>query len=103
MHQPSQPDNGQTPTPAPVPPKELDQRAKRQDRRNSVVDRRVGLDRREPSSTDAAYTGTERRSSTERRETSGLERRRGPGRRRRDGRKAPGEGESTAGRFRFLM
>ena len=103
MHQPSQPDNGQTPTPAPVPPKELDQRAKRQDRRNSVVDRRVGLDRREPSSTDAAYTGTERRSSTERRETSGLERRRGPGRRRSDDRKAAEEGEMTAEQFEFCM
>jgi hypothetical protein len=70
------------------------------DRRESVVDRRMGLDRREE---DAAFEGTERRTKSERRNDTGLERRRGPGRRRSDDRKAAEEGEMTAEQFEFCM
>src|SRR5215212_5967648 len=55
------------------------------DRRKSVLDRRVGTDRRQMSRDQAGYSGPERRVA-ERRESTGLERRRGPGRRRSDDR-----------------
>jgi hypothetical protein len=58
------------------------------DRRQSVVDRRSGLDRRragEPA------------------EETRLERRRGPGRRRSDFRRAAEEGEMTQEQFMFIM
>jgi hypothetical protein len=58
------------------------------DRRQSVVDRRSGLDRRQTG--EAA------------RETR-LERRRGPGRRRSDFRRAAEEGEMTQEQFMFIM
>jgi hypothetical protein len=81
---------------------EAERRAQEEDRRNSVVDRRAGLDRRQQSADEAAYTGPERRTDTERRDT-GLERRRGPGRRRSDDRKAAEEGEMTVEQFEFVM
>ena len=89
--QPSAGATGQTPAP------------RGPDRRNSVVDRRTGADRRQQSSADVGYTGPERRSATERRSSTGLERRRGPGRRRSDDRKAAEEGEMTAEQFEFCM
>src|SRR5688572_6919277 len=72
----------------PVPPKELEQRVPGPDRRTSVVDRRVGMDRRQQSSEANGYSGPERRVAKADRRDSGLERRRGPGRRRSDDRKA---------------
>lgn len=72
------------------------------DRRQTVVDRRSGLDRRTKDRTASGYTGPERRVA-ERRADSGLERRRGPGRRRSDDRKAAEEGEMTAEQFEFVM
>ena len=72
------------------------------DRRQSVVDRRAGTDRRQQASEDAGYTGPERRVA-DRRSGTGLERRRGPGRRRSDDRKAAEEGEMTAEQFEFCM
>lgn len=81
---------------------EAERRAEGEDRRNSVVDRRAGLDRRQQSADEAAYTGPERRTESDRRDT-GLERRRGPGRRRSDDRKAAEEGEMTAEQFEFVM
>lgn len=73
------------------------------DRRNSVVDRRAGLDRRQLSREASGYAGAERRSGVERRADTGLERRRGPGRRRSDDRKAAEEGEMTTEQFEFCM
>ena len=90
----------------PVPPKELEQRGGEQgaDRRQSVVDRRAGLDRRQRTRDESGYTGPERRvASNDRRDTTGLERRRGPGRRRSDDRKAAEEGEMTNEQFEFCM
>ena len=81
---------------------EAERRAQGEDRRNSVVDRRAGLDRRQQSADEATYTGPERRTESDRRDT-GLERRRGPGRRRSDDRKAAEEGEMTAEQFEFVM
>jgi hypothetical protein len=71
------------------------------DRRQSVVDRRSGLDRRNEVD-DGEFEGTERREK-DRRSSTGLERRRGPGRRRTDDRKAAEEGEMTAEQFEFVM
>jgi len=73
------------------------------DRRESVVDRRAGLDRRQATAEESGYTGPERRAATERRENTGLERRRGPGRSRSDDRKSAEEGEMTAEQFEFVM
>lgn len=73
------------------------------DRRETVVDRRSGADRRQLSIEESNYKGSERRSGTERRASTGLERRRGPGRRRSDDRKAAEEGEMTAEQFEFCM
>ena len=74
-------------------------------RRQSVVDRRIGVDRRNRSAEESGYTGPERRSaaSAERRADTGLERRRGPGRRRSDDRKSAEEGEMTDEQFEFCM
>ena len=72
------------------------------DRRESVVDRRAGLDRRQQSREESGYDGPERRVG-DRRSVTGLERRRGPGRRRSDDRKAAEEGEMTAEQFEFVM
>ena len=73
------------------------------DRRQSVVDRRTGADRRQQTRAESGYAGPERRSGSERRSGTGLERRRGPGRRRSDDRKAAEEGEMTAEQFEFCM
>ena len=88
-------------------------------RRQSVVDRRVGMDRRQMSAEESDYTGPERRvaddrrddtglerrrvASDDRREDTGLERRRGPGRRRSDDRRSAEEGEMNAEQFEFVM
>jgi hypothetical protein len=73
-------------------------------RRQSVVDRRAGVERRQMTREQSGYTGPERRVATgERREDTGLERRRGPGRRRSDDRKAAEEGEMTNEQFEFCM
>jgi hypothetical protein len=74
------------------------------DRRQNVVDRRTGVDRRTRTREESGYTGPERRVATsDRRSTTGLERRRGPGRRRSDDRKAAEEGEMTPEQFEFVM
>src|SRR5688572_1324409 len=72
------------------------------DRRQSVVDRRSGLERRQASAEEADFEGPERRIA-ERRAGTGLERRRGPGRRRSDDRRSAEEGEMTAEQFEFVM
>ena len=72
------------------------------ERRETVVDRRVGLDRRQKNAEEAGYGGPERREAEDRRDT-GLERRRGPGRRRNDDRRSAEEGEMTAEQFEFVM
>lgn len=83
---------------------EVEQRAQGPDRRQSVVDRRSGLERRKQSREESGYTGNERRvAKADRRENTGLERRRGPGRRRSDDRKAAEEGEMTNEQFEFCM
>ena len=81
---------------------EAERREEGPDRRNSVVDRRAGLDRRQQPTDESGYDGAERRTGADRRDT-GLERRRGPGRRRSDDRKAAEEGEMTAEQFEFVM
>lgn len=73
------------------------------DRRQSVIDRRSGTERRVKTRAESDYNGPERRSGEDRRETTGLERRRGPGRRRTDDRKAAEEGEMTTEQFEFVM
>jgi hypothetical protein len=73
------------------------------DRRESVIDRRSGIDRRQMTIEQSGYGGEERRSGIERRAKTGLERRRGPGRRRSDDRKAAEEGEMTSEQFEFCM
>lgn len=70
------------------------------DRRETVVDRRSGLDRRQRTAEESGYTGPERRMGDRR---TGLERRRGPGRRRSDDRRSAEEGEMTAEQFEFIM
>lgn len=70
------------------------------DRRQSVVDRRGGADRRQKSSAQSGYAGPERRAADRR---TGLERRRGPGRRLSDVRKSAEEGELTPEQFEFVM
>ena len=89
----------------PNPPKELEQRHPQgPDRRETVVDRRAGLERRQKTRDAAGYTGPERRvAASDRRDNTGLERRRGPGRRRSDDRKAAEEGEMTNEQFEFCM
>lgn len=73
------------------------------DRRESVVDRRAGTDRRHKTAAESGYTGPERRKAEDRREDTGLERRRGPGRRRNDDRRSAEEGEMTPEQFEFVM
>ncbi|HEV2296052.1 MAG TPA: hypothetical protein VGR35_19565 [Tepidisphaeraceae bacterium] len=73
------------------------------DRRQSVVDRRGGLARRQASAEEAGYRGPDRRVVEDRRSDSGLERRRGPGRRRSDDRRSAEEGEMSAEQFEFVM
>jgi hypothetical protein len=93
---------GQPSSPAPEAQTQPETAARGPDRRQSVVDRRSGVERRQQSSDEAGYTGPERRVA-ERRSNTGLERRRGPGRRRTDERKSAEEGEMTAEQFEFVM
>jgi hypothetical protein len=72
-------------------------------RRQSVVDRRLGMDRRQNSAEDGAYHGPNRRNDVDRRDDTGLERRRGPGRRLSDDRRSAEEGEMTAEQYEFIM
>jgi hypothetical protein len=65
-----------------------------------VVDRRLGLDRRQMTREESGYTGPDRR-ATDRR--TGLERRRGAGIRREEERRAAEEGEMTPEQFEFVM
>ena len=75
-----------------------------EDRRQTVVDRRAGLDRRLKSAEEAGYNGSERRTSNRRAAgDTGLERRRGPGRRLSDTRRCAEEGEMTSEQFEFVM
>lgn len=67
----------------------------------SVVDRRMGIDRRQKSREQSGYTGPERRSGIDRR--TGLERRRGAGIRREEERRSAEEGEMTTEQFEFVM
>ena len=90
--------------PIAAPQTEPEQREKGPDRRQSVVDRRTGMERRQQSREASGYGGPERRMAKgDRRESTGLERRRGPGRRRSDDRKAAEEGEMTNEQFEFCM
>jgi hypothetical protein len=92
------------PSPAPVQlATERREEGEGPDRRQSVVDRRSGIDRRVQSREASGYTGPERRAGVDRRSSTGLERRRGPGRRRTDDRKAAEEGEMTVEQFEFVM
>ena len=93
-----------SPTPDDQPAGEASKPGRGPDRRATVVDRRVGNDRRQQTTAESGYTGEERRSATnERRAATGLERRRGPGRRRSDDRKSAEEGEMTVEQFEFCM
>ena len=67
------------------------------DRRNTVVDRRNGVDRRDQTAGQPSASETDSNLSTN------LERRRGPGRRRTDFMKAAEEGEMTQEQFLFVM
>ncbi len=82
---------------------EQERREQGPDRRQSVVDRRSGVDRRLKTREQSGYAGPEKRTGLERRSATGLERRRGPGRRRSDDRKAAEEGEMTDEQFEFCM
>src|SRR5436190_16251201 len=84
------------------PPTEEERRADAEkNRRKSVIDRRIGVDRRQQD-LDPADLAIERRNA-ERRGNTGLERRRGPGRRRTDDRRSAEEGEMTTEQFEFCM
>ena len=74
-------------------------------RRQSVVDRRAGIDRRHATAEETGYSGPERRKGPRcRREgDTGLERRRGPGRRLSDDRRDAEEGEMNSEQFEFVM
>lgn len=75
------------------------------DRRQSVVDRRCGTDRRQLTRAQSGYEGEDRRIATvdRRREDTGFERRRGPGRRLSDERRCAEEGEMNSEQFEFVM
>src|SRR5580704_17324530 len=76
------------------------------DRRQSVLDRRGGVERRHKTRAESGYTGPERRMAPIPRrlaDDTGLERRRGPGRRRADERRSAEEGEMTPEQFEFVM
>jgi len=81
---------------------ESEKREEGPNRRLSVIDRRMGLERREQTPAESSYTSAERRMA-ERREATGLERRRGPGRRLSDDRRSAEEGEMTPQQFEFVM
>ncbi len=81
-------------------PENTDPTAKSEDAMRNVVDRRLGLDRRQKSREESGYTGPERRSEDRR---TGLERRRGAGIRREEERRSAEEGEMTPEQFEFVM
>lgn len=83
-----------------VPPQK---RGEGPDRRETVIDRRTGLERRTNKAAASAHKGPERRKGEERRGATGLERRRGPGRRRSDDRRGAEEGEMSTEQFEFIM
>ena len=90
--------DAQTPAESKTPP------SHNTDRRNTVVDRRMGVDRRQVSAEQAGYTGPDRRvAAANRRADTGLERRRGPGRRLSDERRSAEEGEMNTEQFEFIM
>ncbi len=68
--------------------------------KRDVVERRMGLDRRELSAEESGYEGPEHRVAEQR---TGLERRRGAGIRREDDRRSAEEGEMTTEQFEFVM
>lgn len=78
------------------------QTAEELERRQSEIDRRTGLERRQRAREDAGYKGPERRVAS-RRDDTGLERRRGAGIRRSDERRAAEEGEMNTDQFEFVM
>ena len=81
----------------------LDQSGRDSDRRDEVVDRRSGIDRRDiPTEMRRATDGTNSSSAPGSLETN-LERRRGPGRRRTDFMKSAEEGEMSQEQFLFVM
>ena len=83
------------------PSEPIDERRSRSERRRSVLDRRVGLDRRQK----AEPVSVDRRTSPDRRSKKGptdIDRRRGPGIRREEDRRAAEEGEMTDEQFEFI-
>ena len=95
--------NAQSPaTDAPAPASGEQRQGQGPDRRQSRVDRRAGMDRRQLDREATGYTGPERRAD-DRRDDTGLERRRGPGRRRADDRREAEEGEMNLEQFEFIM
>lgn len=71
--------------------------------KRDVVDRRLGVDRRQANRPSPDYDGPERRSSDGRNDRRcGLERRRGAGIRREEDRRSAEEGEMTAEQFEFI-
>ena len=74
-----------------------------EDFKREVVDRRMGLDRRQMSSDESGYKGPERRTaSADADRRTGLERRRGAGIRREEDRRSAEEGEMTQHQFEFI-
>lgn len=69
------------------------------DRRDSVMDRRMGLERRDSAPAEGAEAGEAPPPGF----VTNLERRRGPGRRRTDFMKSAEEGEMTQEQFMFVM
>ena len=69
--------------------------------KRDVVDRRMGLDRRQKTREELGYDGPERRKPQADRRC-GLERRRGAGIRREEDRRSAEEGEMTAEQFEFI-
>ncbi|MGB7157275.1 MAG: hypothetical protein WBD40_04360 [Tepidisphaeraceae bacterium] len=98
----NQPQKKPAATPAPAAPSSERREGTGPNRRESVVDRRSGPDRRQASAEESGYTGPERRVA-DRRIDTGLERRRGPGRRRSDDRRSAEEGEMSTEQFEFVM
>ncbi len=72
------------------------------DANRNVVDRRLGLDRRQMSAEESGYTGEDRRKADRSERRTGLERRRGAGIRREEDRRCAEEGEMTEHQFEFI-
>lgn len=75
------------------------------DRRNTVIDRRTGVDRRDLQAGDAGdiEAAASAEASDDKALATNLERRRGPGRRRTDFMRSAEEGEMSQEQFLFLM